>query len=125
MKKQHECKFLEELLEETEDADLREQLRYSFKTEERLMDRVRIIADGHVFGVQVYDDEFSDDDSIQAYFVSFDIAHEFGVAQKGEEAELRKMVGWAAKGECGLEWISTVLKKRILAAQSEPVDRDF
>lgn len=82
LKKQRERELLEELLEETEDADLREQVRYSLKTEERLIERFRSIAEGHVFGVQVYDDEFPDDDSIQAYFASFDVAHEFGVGQR-------------------------------------------
>lgn len=33
----------------------------------------------------------------------------------GDEAELRQMASWAAKGECGLDWISSVLKKRMLA----------
>ena len=33
---------------------------------------------------------------------------------EGDEAELRQMATWTAQGDCGLELISTVLKKHIL-----------
>lgn len=34
---------------------------------------------------------------------------------EGDEAELQQMATWAAKGECGLDWMSHVLRKRMLA----------
>ena len=80
--KQRERELLQALLAETDDDRLRQQLRYGLQAEQRLIDRFRDEAADHVFGVQVYDDEFPDDDSIQAYFATFDVAHRFGIAQK-------------------------------------------
>lgn len=70
--------LLEELLGETEDEGLREQLQYSLADEEYLIARFREVAEGCVFGASVYDEGAREVDSVDAYFSTFSAAFEYG-----------------------------------------------
>lgn len=74
--------LLQQLLGETGDANLREQLQAYLDSEDRALSAFRDDADGCIYGVQLEDEEFPDDDSIAAHFATYQLAYDFGLAQK-------------------------------------------
>lgn len=101
--------LLEELLSETEDVNLKEQLQYSLEDEEYLITRFRESVEGYVFGISVRDEEVQDDGSVDVYFSNFPAALEYGFAsdcafriKKWRVHDTAPHGGWwENNGDCG------------------------
>lgn len=102
--------LLQELLSETKDEALREQLQYGLENEEYLTAHFRDVSEGYVFGVCVPDDEIRHDTlSPDAYFSNYPAAWEYGTSS-GCPFCVRKWRAydiappgewWEHDGECG------------------------
>lgn len=74
--------LLQELVDQTTDDLVREQVQYSLDDEKRLMDQFCEMSEGCMFGVELYDEDYPDDASVDAYFATFSLAHQFGISQE-------------------------------------------
>ncbi len=72
--------LLQDLAAETEDERLRAQLGYALEKEQRQMDWFRDVSEGCVFGVQICGEDYPND-SVEAYFATFETAFKFGCGQ--------------------------------------------